>query len=253
MSGRVVVITGGASGLGAAMADRLAGDGDTVIVADVDGDRARDVAHAIAEQGNTADHATVDVTKAGEVSGLFDAVTGAHGRLDGLVCSAAIETRSGVVDCTDEEWQQVLDVNLKGPFLCMKYAIPKLVEGGGGSVVVLGSTLAHIGSPGFAAYCASKGALVNLAKQAAIEHASDGVRVNVVSPGACEVGLFMRVADEAPDPRALKDMVASRTPMGRLGRVDDVVATVEFLLGDGSAFISGAAIPLDGGLAARRQ
>jgi NAD(P)-dependent dehydrogenase (short-subunit alcohol dehydrogenase family) len=120
-------------------------------------------------------------------------------------------------------------------------------------VVLMGSTLAHIGSPGFAAYCASKGALVNLAKQGAIEHAPDGVRVNVVSPGASEVGLFQRVAEEAPDPQALKDMVASRTPMGRLGRVDDIVATVRFLLSDGAAFISGTSIPLDGGLAARRQ
>lgn len=253
MSGRVVVITGGASGLGAALAERLAGAGDAVVVADVDGDRARDVAHAITAGGGKADHATVDVTHAAAVSDCFDAVAATHGRLDGLVCSAAIETRSGVLDCTDEEWQRVLDVNLKGPFLCMKYAIPRIVASGGGSVVLLGSTLAHIGSPGFAAYCASKGALVNLAKQAAIEHAPDGVRVNVVSPGACEVGLFIRVADEAPDPQALKDMVASRTPMGRLGRVDDVVATVDFLLGDGAAFISGAAIPLDGGLAARRQ
>jgi NAD(P)-dependent dehydrogenase (short-subunit alcohol dehydrogenase family) len=253
MSGRVVVITGGASGLGAALAEHLAGKGDTVVVADIDGDGARRVAHAIGEGGGTADHATVDVTRESEVADLCKAVAETHGGIDGLVCSAAVETRSGILDCTDDDWQHVLDVNLKGPFLCMKHAIPRMVERGGGSVVLLGSTLAHIGSPGFAAYCASKGALVNLAKQAAIEHAPDGVRVNVVSPGACEVGLFMRVAEDAPDPQALKDMVASRTPMGRLGRVDDVVATVDFLLGDGAAFISGASIPLDGGLAARRQ
>jgi meso-butanediol dehydrogenase / (S,S)-butanediol dehydrogenase / diacetyl reductase len=253
MSGRVVVITGGASGLGAALAQHLAGIGDTVIVADIDADAARDVAHAIGAVGGSADHATVDVTNEGQVADFFGAVADAHGRLDGLVCSAAVETRAGVLETSDEGWQQVLDVNLKGPFLCMKHGIPPMATGGGGSVVLLGSTLAHIGSPGFAAYCASKGALVNLAKQAAIEHAPDGVRVNVVSPGACEVGLFQRVADEAPDPQALKDMVARRTPMGRLGRVEDVAATVEFLLGDGAAFISGTTIPLDGGLAARRQ
>jgi len=252
MSGRIVVITGGASGLGEALAEHLARDGDTVIVADIDSEAARRVAHAISERGGAADHATVDVTKEREVADLFTAVAGAHGRLDGLVCSAAVETRAGVLETSDEDWHHVLDVNLKGPFLCMKHGIPHMTERGG-SVVLMGSTLAHIGSPGFAAYCASKGALVNLAKQAAIEHAPDGVRVNVVSPGACEVGLFQRVADEADDPQALKEMVASRTPMGRLGRVDDVVATVRFLLGDGAAFISGASIPLDGGLAARRQ
>jgi meso-butanediol dehydrogenase/(S,S)-butanediol dehydrogenase/diacetyl reductase len=253
MTDRVVIITGGASGLGAALAEHLAGAGDTVIIADIDGDAARRVAHAIGENGGTADHATVDVTREAEVAALCKAVAETHGGIDGLICSAAVETRSGLLDCSDEDWQRVLDVNLKGPFLCMKHAIPRMIERGGGSVVLLGSTLAHIGSPGFAAYCASKGALVNLAKQAAIEHAPDGVRINVVSPGACEVGLFVRVAEETDDPQRLKDMVASRTPMGRLGRVDDVVATVGFLLSDGAAFISGASIPLDGGLAARRQ
>jgi NAD(P)-dependent dehydrogenase (short-subunit alcohol dehydrogenase family) len=250
---RTLVITGGASGLGAALAEGLAAGGDTVVIADIHEASARAVADRITASGRRAEAVVVDVTSEEEVGALFAGVAERHGGLDGLVCSAAVETRSGVLDCTDDDWQRVLDVNLKGPFLCMKHGIPRLVDRGGGSVVLMGSTLAHIASPGFAAYCASKGALVNLAKQAAIEHAPDGVRVNVVSPGACEVGLFIRVAEETPDPQGLKDMVASRTPMGRLGRVDDVVATVAFLLGDGASYISGAAIPLDGGLAARRQ
>jgi NAD(P)-dependent dehydrogenase (short-subunit alcohol dehydrogenase family) len=108
-------------------------------------------------------------------------------------------------------------------------------------------------SPQYSAYTASKGALVNLCKQAAIEHAPDGVRVNVIAPSACEAGLFMQVTAAAPDPDAVRRMVAERTPMGRLGTADDVCETIMFLLGEGSSYISGTVIPLDGGLAARRQ
>jgi NAD(P)-dependent dehydrogenase (short-subunit alcohol dehydrogenase family) len=118
--------------------------------------------------------------------------------------------------------------------------------------VLLGSVLGAIGSPGYAAYCASKGALVNLAKQAAIEHAPDQVRVNVVSPSATDTGLFARVAARSDDPERMMQMVARNTPMQRLGTAAEVAATVAFLCSDGAGFISGTVIPLDGGMAARR-
>ncbi|MGZ8734033.1 MAG: SDR family NAD(P)-dependent oxidoreductase [Acidimicrobiia bacterium] len=231
---RVAVVTGGASGLGAALAASFAGDGMEVVVADLLGDPA------------------VDVTAATDVEALFTRVADTHDRLDVLVCSAAIETRASIVECTDHEWQRVIDVNLKGPFLCLKYGLPLMIATGGGSVILMGSVLGAIGSPKYAAYCASKGALVNLAKQAAIEHARDGVRVNVVSPSACEAGLFLETAARAPDADAVKRMVAGNTPMGRLGSVGDVTATVQFLASEGSAYISGTVVPLDGGMAARR-
>jgi len=193
-TGHVSLVTGGASGLGEAIVNRLASDGDHVIVADVDEPRARLVVDNLVAAGSWADMVTVDVTSEGEVAAMFDGLMERHGRLDTLVCSAAIETRSSVVDCADDDWQRVLDVNLKGPFLCCKHGIPAIARTGGGSVVLLGSVLGAIGSPGYAAYCASKGALVNLAKQAAIEHAPDQVRVNVVSPSATDTGLFARVA-----------------------------------------------------------
>jgi len=249
---RVVVVTGAASGLGEAIAHRFAADGDLVVVADTDELRARQVSDNLSAAGLPAESETLDVTSEGEVAAMFDAVAERHGRLDALVCSAAVETRSSVVDCTDEEWQHVLDVNLKGPFLCCKHGIPPIAASGGGAVVLLGSVLGAIGSPGYAAYCASKGALVNLAKQAAIEHAPDGVRVNVVSPSATDTGLFARVAARADDPDAVKRMVASNTPMQRLGTAGEVAATVSFLCSPGAGFISGAVIPLDGGMAARR-
>jgi len=251
--GQVAVVTGGGSGLGAAAARRLAAEGAIVIVADLDEDDARRVAIAIADAGGDAEPSMVDVTHEGEVAAMFEAIVEQHGRLDVLVCSAAVEIRASVIDTTDAAWRRVLDVNLKGPFLCMKHGLGPMVSTGGGSVILLGSILGAIGSPGYAAYCASKGALVNLAKQAAIEHAADGVRVNVVSPSACETGLFLEMVAQAPDPDAIKRMVADRTPMGRLGTEADVVETIMFLASDESSYISGTTIPLDGGLAARRS
>jgi meso-butanediol dehydrogenase / (S,S)-butanediol dehydrogenase / diacetyl reductase len=249
---RVVVVTGGASGLGEAIVSRLAADGDRVVIADVDEPRAQQIADNLAAAGRQADAMTVDVTSEGEVAAMFDAIAERIGRLDGLVCSAAVETRSSVIDCGDEQWQRVIDVNLKGPFLCMKHGIPALARNGGGAVVLLGSVLGAVGAPRYAAYCASKGALVNLAKQAAIEHAADGVRVNVVSPSATDTGLFARVAEESGDPKGVRRMVAAGTPMGRLGKAEEVSATVAFLCSPAAAFISGAVIPLDGAMAARR-
>jgi len=241
------LVTGGASGLGRAIAGALSQTGEHVVVADVDGDGVAQVADEI---GGTA--VTADVTRAGDAEAMVAAAT-ANGPLKTLVLSAAVETRTSVVDCTDDEWQRVLDVNLKGPFLCMRAAIPAMVDAGGGSVIALGSTLGLIAAPGYPAYCASKGALVNLCKQVAIEHAGDGVRVNVVAPSAHEAGLFMKMTEQAPDPEGLRRRIAAAVPMKRLGRVDDVCQTVLFLASDASSYISGAVIPLDGGLAARRM
>jgi meso-butanediol dehydrogenase / (S,S)-butanediol dehydrogenase / diacetyl reductase len=252
-AGRTAIVTGGASGLGEATVARLAAAGARVVVADIDEEEARRVAGAVAKAGGAAEAVAADVTREADVRRMVSAATGGNGRgVDVLVCSAAVEVRASLADTSDDDWQRVLDVNLKGPFLCLKHAIPVMARSGGGSAILLGSVLGAIGSPGYAAYCASKGALVNLAKQAAIEHAADKVRVNVVSPTACEAGLFLKVVEQAPDPDGIKRMVAERTPMRRLGTADDVCESIMFLAGDESSYISGAVFPLDGGLAARR-
>jgi NAD(P)-dependent dehydrogenase (short-subunit alcohol dehydrogenase family) len=251
-AGRVAVVTGAASGLGAAIATRLAAEGARVVLADVDRGGLEQVHAAIAQAGGAATIIPTDVTRNADVAAMVRTAESLGG-LHVLVLSAAVEIRRPLVETDDADWQRVLDVNLKGPFLCMKHAIPAMVRSGGGSVVALGSTLGAIGQPGYAAYCASKGALVNLCKQAAIEHAPDGVRVNVVSPSACEVGLFARVAEQSGRADQIRAMVASNVPMRRLGTADDVCEAVLFLASDASAYVSAAVLPLDGGLAARRQ
>lgn len=244
---QVAIVTGGASGLGEFIARRLAAEGAHVVVADVDGGGAERLAADI-----VGTPTTTDVTRWDDVVDMVAAAR-AIGPLRAMVLSAAVETRAGVVECSDDDWQRVVNVNLKGPFLCIKRAVPAMVEAGGGSIVALGSTLGQITQPQYAAYCASKFALTNLCKQVAIEHAKDAVRVNVVAPSATTTGLFMKMSEGAPDPEAIRAMVAANMPMQRLAEPEEVAEAVLFLLSDAASYTSGAVLPVDGGLAARRS
>lgn len=248
----VALVTGGAAGLGEAIAHRLAQEGAAVVVADVDAPGAERVAAAITAAGGQAVGVDCDVTQPAAVEAAVRLAT-TLGPLRTLVLSAAIESFQSVLDCSDTDWQHTLDVNLKGPFLCMRAAIPHLAANGGGSVIAMGSTLGLIVAPGHPAYCASKGALVNLCKQAAIEHAPDGVRVNMVAPSATDTGLFIRFSEQAPDPEGLRRRIAETNPMGRLGTAREVCDAVVFLASDQSTYTSGSVIPIDGALAARRM
>jgi len=246
------IVTGGAAGLGEAIAHRLGDEGAAVVVADLDGPGAERVAAAITTAGGRAVGVVCDVTQPAQIAEAVHVAT-TLGPLRTLVLSAAVESFQSVLDCSDGDWQHTLDVNLKGPFLCMRAAIPVIAANGGGSVIAMGSTLGLIVAPGHPAYCASKGALVNLCKQAAIEHAPDGVRVNVVAPSATDTGLFIRFSEQAPDPEGLRRRIAETNPMGRLGTAQEVCDAVMFLASDQSTYTSGSVIPIDGALAARRM
>ncbi|HVM64602.1 MAG TPA: SDR family oxidoreductase [Acidimicrobiales bacterium] len=248
-AGQSALVTGGGSGLGRMIAEALAREGAAVVVADSDGDATKAAVQAITDDGGTAIPSVGDVRRMADVQAMVEAARAA-GPLKVVVLSAAVEVRRSVVECTDEEWRLVLDTNLKGPFLCMHEAIPAMQDGG--AVIALGSVLGLMAAPGFPAYTASKGALVNLCKQAAIEHAADGVRVNVVAPSATDTGLFIKTAERSGNAEEVKRRVAEGSPMGRLGRGGEVVDTVLFLASDAAAYISGTVIPVDGAAAARR-
>jgi NAD(P)-dependent dehydrogenase (short-subunit alcohol dehydrogenase family) len=247
--GQSALVTGAGAGLGRLIAEALAAEGAAVVVADIDAEATKETVQAITDGGGTAVPAVGDVTRMADVQAMVRAATAA-GPLRVVVLSAAVEVRKSIVDCTDEEWDHVIGTNLKGPFLCMHEAIPAMV--GGGAVIALGSVLGLMAAPGFPAYTASKGALVNLCKQAAIEHAPDGVRVNVVAPSATDTGLFIKTAERSGNAEEVKRRVAAGAPMGRLGRGREVVDTVLFLASDAATYISGTVVPVDGGAAARR-
>jgi NAD(P)-dependent dehydrogenase (short-subunit alcohol dehydrogenase family) len=249
-TGRSALVTGGGSGLGEKIAQRLAAEGARVVVADLDAAAARRAVDAIGAAGGSAQACAADVTLEADVQRAVETAA-SLGPLAAVVLSAAIEHRAPLLETTDADWQRVLDVNLKGPWLCIKHALPRMPAGS--AIVALGSTLGLIASPSYPAYVASKGALANLCKLAAADAAAAGVRINLVAPSATDPGLFMRVSQRAPDPEAMRRQVAANSPLKRLGRGDEVVDTVLFLLGDGAGYISGAVVPVDGGLAMRRS
>jgi len=249
-AGASALVTGGASGLGEAIALRLGAEGARVAVVDSDAAGGQRVADAIRAAGGSAQPIAADVTREADVMRAVEAAAGLA-PLRAVVLAAAVEHRAELLETSDADWQRVLDVNLKGPWLCLKHALRRMPPGG--AIVALGSTLGLIASPAYPAYVASKGALANLCKLAAADAAAAGIRINLVAPSATDTGLFMRVSQRAPDPEGMRKQVAAASPLKRLGRGAEVVETVMFLLGEGAGYISGAVVPVDGGLAMRRS
>lgn len=209
--GRVVLVTGAASGLGESIAGRLSGAGDRVIVADLDERMTQQVADNLGATGRSADAMTVDVATEGEVAALIDAVLERHGRIDAIVCTSQIAARAALADCTDEEWDAVMGTALKGAFLCLKHGLPAMAAFGEGSAVLVSPPGTASGGRAAVASEVLGSALVELARRAAAEHAEDQVRVNVVVPrggadgweDACDAVAFL----VSPTPASLTGSV----------------------------------------------
>lgn len=239
-AGRTAVVTGAASGIGRAAAERLLAEGATVVGGDLQPDGVPDGASAVA----------LDVADPGAVRDLIDTALAVTGRIDVLLNNAGLGSTASVVDCSPEEWDRVFAVNVRGVFLCLQAALPHMLERGSGAIVNTASVAGIIGFPARAAYCASKGAVIALTKQVAVEYAGTGVRCNCVSPGTVDTPWVERLLEGAEDPVAARAGLVDRQPLGRLGTAEEIAAAALYLASDEAAFVTGTSLTIDGGLTA---
>jgi len=245
---RIAVVTGAGSGIGHATARLFAEEGAIVIVADRHGTKAERVA---AEIGRRASAATVDVAKAAEVEALMEGTAARHGRLDILINNAGYGITGSVVETSEEDWDALMAVNVKGVFLGCKYAIPIMRRQGGGAIVNTASTTARVGIPNRAAYVTSKGAVAAMTRAMALDHVGDNIRINCVGPGTIESPYFTEMLAKAADPAALRASLADRQPMGRMGTPAEIARAMLFLASDDASFCTGSTLFADGGWTAR--
>jgi NAD(P)-dependent dehydrogenase (short-subunit alcohol dehydrogenase family) len=248
VEGKVAVVTGGASGIGRAAAGALAAEGARVAVADVDEAGGQRVAAAIREAGGDAFFRRTDVRSLAEVEAVLAEAADRHGRLDVLVNNAAVAVAGSAGEMAEADWARVLDVNLSGVWRGMRAAIPRMLAQGGGSIVNLSSVQGHVGFVGWAAYAAAKGGVDALTRQAAVEYAPLGIRVNAVVPGTIMTEMNETIMRESADGDAVMAGWVAMHPMGRVGQPVEVAAAIVFLASDDASFITGESLRVDGGM-----
>ena len=249
LEGKVSLVTGGSSGIGRSTALAFATEGTRVVVADIAVDGGRETVRMIEYNGGQAIFVKTDVTRADEVEKMVDKAIETYGQLDFAFNNAGIDGDvASVTRYTEENWDRVININLKGVWLCMKYEIPQMLKQGGGAIVNTSSTAGLIGIGSNPAYVASKHGVVGLTKAAALRYAKRGIRVNAICPGAIYTPLVKKLIATYPD---MEQVVIGMSPMGRLGTPEEVAQAVIWLCSDAASFITGNPLSIDGGLVAQ--
>jgi 2-dehydro-3-deoxy-D-gluconate 5-dehydrogenase len=247
LSGRVAVVTGGNGGIGLGMAQGLAAAGAKLVVAARDTVKSEAAIAALSDLGGVGVFVPLDVADEGSCRAMVEATLDHFGRLDILVNNAGMSIRKPAETYSAAEWQAVLDTNLTGAFICSQAAYPAMKRGGGGKIINIGSMFAIFGAAYAVPYAASKGGLVQLTKSLAAAWAADNIQVNAVLPGWIDTELTLNARREVA---GLHERVLARTPAGRWGVPEDLAGIAVFLASAASDFVTGAAIPVDGGFSA---
>lgn len=248
-AGKAVLVTGGASGIGRAVVERLAADGARLVIADILAGEGESVAEQIRQAGGEAVFVHTDARNGDQVQAMVATALDTYGRLDCAVNNAGVEHGlQALADFGEEDWERVQDINLKGVWLCLKHELPVMVRQGQGSIVNLASVAGLVGAPLFGPYVASKHGVVGLTRTAALEYGRMGVRVNAVCPSAIRTEMFER---SLTDRRDLAEKLVRNSPMRRLGEPAEVAEAVVWLCSDAASFVNGHALTVDGGMTAQ--
>jgi NAD(P)-dependent dehydrogenase (short-subunit alcohol dehydrogenase family) len=242
---KVAIVTGAASGIGAATAQLFAREGARVVVADIREAAAEQVAAEIRATGGDAIAIGVDVSNSAQVKALIEKTIAAYGALHILYCNAGVLIPDTVEDETEDAWHRSLSINLTGSYLCCRYGVPELKKAGGGAVLITSSVSGLRGEKGSAAYNATKGGLINLTKHLAVEYAGDRIRVNSICPGWIDTPFNDPIYEAAGLDKASIDQLI---PLGRQGVPEEIATAALFLASDAASYITGHALVVDGGL-----
>jgi len=244
---KVAVVTGAAKGIGEAAAIAFAREGASVAIVDIDRIAGENVATRIRDKGGKVLLSPTDLSKEAEIQGMVDSVIAQWGHLDILVNNAGIYFQGDITATSLEIWNQVMNINLTGAFLCTKYCVPMMMKRGKGVVINVASEAGLVGIVGQVVYNVSKGGMVSLTRSCAVDLAKHGIRVNCVCPGTTDTPLVQEAVNRAPDPAAARSALERVRPLNRLGTPEEIASAILYLASDEVSYATGAVLSIDGG------
>lgn len=247
---KVAIVSGGASGIGAAVAKLFAAEGAKVLACDIQEPLDPDLQALLQSEPDKVRYRKCDFTDEAQVVAACAEAADIWGRLDSAVACAGVPGQGSDTDLEADEWDRIMAINAKGVFLLTKHALPHMIRAGSGSITNISSAYGMIGAPGFAAYCASKGAVRNFTKSTAVSHAAEGVRANSIHPGVIETPMLQGIFDGSQDPEATRAAFSAQQPNGFNGAPEDIAWGCVYLASDEARFVNGAELAIDGGLVA---
>lgn len=245
---KVAIVTGGAMGIGGATARKLAAEGAAVAILDRNREEGARAAAEIAKSGAECDFFACDVSSAAEVASAIQSVIAKHGRIDILVSNAGMQRYGDVVSTTEQDWDQMIGVNLKGCFLVSKFAVPHMLKSGDAAIVIVGSVQSMTAISNSVAYITAKHGLLGLMRAMALDYAQKGIRVNCICPGSIDTPMLRWAASLDPDPEKVIRNCDRMHAMGRIGKPEEVADAIVYLASPMASFITGAALVVDGGM-----
>ncbi|WP_285020610.1 glucose 1-dehydrogenase [Novosphingobium sp. fls2-241-R2A-195] len=247
---KVAVVSGGASGIGAAVVRLFVEEGARVLACDIQPPLDAALRTLLDEAPEKVRFTTCDASKESDVAAAVALATETWGRLDAAVACAGVPGQGSDIDLAVDEWDRIMAINARGVFLLTKHALPPMIAGGGGSITNISSAYGVVGAPGFAAYCASKGAVRTFTKSTAVEHAHQRIRANSIHPGVIETPMLQGIFDRSDDPEATRAAFSAQQPNGFNGAPGDIAWGCVYLASDEARFVNGVELPIDGGLLA---